>query len=388
MLNLINYTKSNFYKENLEMSVDVTYCLDEWEKYFNERPLSFEEFVKTYKSYDAIYPHILNKVKQISDCPDKFEYFIQGFIGSGKSTLVYLLLAYKVYLFLLLKSPKDFYGFSPEAEFYVVLYSPTKESSKFSLSAFLSCLSQIPCFKRIRTLKDAMETKGALYTTNVYSSTDVLLFKNGNNILHVTVASEPDDIIGLNVVIGFMNELGIAIDRGVAAEQIYNFYNNLSNRINSRCQGKLSALIVEKSPNDVDEDPLDSHIYRCIDTRKMEILFQKYWEVFKDKDPEPKKYANFDTHKCRLVDDDPFSIDCVQFPTTFNGIDLLEKAKNNPKCFLRDFVGMPVSSIGAASEEYKAMKKIRELVHTFNLSFCYKDNKMYIQSQKGEEIVL
>jgi hypothetical protein len=30
------------------MTVDVTYCLSEWETYFIEKPLSFNEFVDTY----------------------------------------------------------------------------------------------------------------------------------------------------------------------------------------------------------------------------------------------------------------------------------------------------------------------------------------------------
>ena len=29
------------------MTVDVTYCLSEWEAYFTEKPLSFHEFVDT-----------------------------------------------------------------------------------------------------------------------------------------------------------------------------------------------------------------------------------------------------------------------------------------------------------------------------------------------------
>ena len=92
------------------MTVDVTYCLSEWETYFTEKPLSFNEFVDTYRRKDAIYPHILKTIDEISKQPSKLEYFIQGFIGSGKSTLINLLFAYKVYLYLILKSAQDFYN--------------------------------------------------------------------------------------------------------------------------------------------------------------------------------------------------------------------------------------------------------------------------------------
>ena len=70
------------------MTVDVTYCLSEWETYFTEKPLSFNEFVDTYRRKDAMYPHILKTIDEISKQPSKLEYFIQGFIGSGKSTLL------------------------------------------------------------------------------------------------------------------------------------------------------------------------------------------------------------------------------------------------------------------------------------------------------------
>lgn len=135
------------------MSVDVTYCLVEWENYFTEKPLSFDDFVKTYKNYDIIYPHILEKVKQISGHPEKLEYFIQGFVGSGKSTLVNLLVAYKVYLFLLLKSPKDFFGFSPRTQFNLAIFAPNKKSATLTMNSILNTLECVPLFSNIKNAK-------------------------------------------------------------------------------------------------------------------------------------------------------------------------------------------------------------------------------------------
>ena len=133
------------------MTVDVTYCLSEWETYFTEKPLSFNEFVDTYQRKDTMYPHILKTVDEISKQPAKLEYFIQGFIGSGKSTLINLLFAYKIYLYLILKSAQDFYGFSPSAKLSAVIYTPFKTSAGFMINSLMQTLECLPFFKKVRT---------------------------------------------------------------------------------------------------------------------------------------------------------------------------------------------------------------------------------------------
>ena len=148
------------------MTVDVTYCLSEWKTYFTEKPLSFNEFVDTYRRKDAIYPHILKTVDEISKHPSKLEYFIQGFIGSGKSTLINLLFAYKVYLYLILKSAQDFYNVTASTKLCAVFYTPNNKSASFMVNSLMQTLTDLPFFKKVHTLKECFDYKEtAIYTT-------------------------------------------------------------------------------------------------------------------------------------------------------------------------------------------------------------------------------
>ena len=250
------------------MPVDVTYCLSEWEKYFTEKPLSFNEFVDTYIAKPAIFPHILKTIDEISCQPSKLEYFIQGFIGSGKATLIYLLTAYKVYLYLILKSASEFYDFISSADISMIIFAPDKKSASLTVNAFLTILEGIPFFKKVRTISECFDCKDtALYTT-AYPD-DLLTFKRNNNILHVIAAKDETDLINTNPIIGVFTELDAFKKKGVSMEMVFGFYQKLSWRIESRCKGKFSTIIVEKNPGSLYEDTFDRIMYDNKDLKEV-----------------------------------------------------------------------------------------------------------------------
>ena len=362
------------------MTVDVTYCLSEWETYFTEKPLSFNEFVDTYQCKDTMYPHILKTVDEISKQPAKLEYFIQGFIGSGKSTLINLLFAYKIYLYLILKSAQNFYGFSPSAKLCAVIYTPTNKSASFMINSLMQTLDGLPFFKKVRTLRECFDCKKTAIYTTVYPD-DLLTFMKGDNVLHLISAKDESDIVGINPIFGVLTELDNVKQQGIPIESIFNFYQKLSQRIKSRCCGKLSAIIVEKSPDNYYEDALDRYIYEIRDPSKMVILFHRFWEVFKDRDPDAAIDSTFNITTCSVVEKgqgifpgDTF----VKFPSVFQGMNLLEFARKNPERFLRDYVGMPVM-IKQHSLTLFLMKDIVDKIHNNNLEICFKNGKAYLE---------
>lgn len=367
------------------MTVDVTYCLSEWEEYFTEKPLSFNEFVDTYQYKATIYPHILKTIDEVSKQPSKLEYFIQGCLGSGKSTLIYLLAAYKVYLHLILKSARDLYGFSPSAELSMIIYSPTKKSADFTVGALMQVLSGLPFFKKVRYVSECFDCKDvAIYTTAYPNS--LLTFKKGDNVLHVVDAKEESDLIGRNPVIGIMNELGHFKEQGVSIEKIFNFYQKLHWRIDSRCKGLFSAVIVEKNPGNYWDDILDQIIYENRDPSKMIIFFHRYWEIFKDKDPDAELDSTFNITTCSVVEhgDGIYPGDTfVKFPSTFQGADFLRMARENPENFIKDYVGMPVM-VKHHSLTYGIMKDIVSKIHDNNLEICFKNGKAYLECPREE----
>lgn len=362
------------------MTVDVTYCLSEWETYFTEKPLSFNEFVDTYQRKDTMYPHILKTVDEVSKQPAKLEYFIQGFIGSGKSTLINLLFAYKIYLYLILKSAQDFYGFSPSTKLCAVIYTPTNKSASFMINSLMQTLDGLPFFKKVRTLRECFDCKKTAIYTTAYPD-DLLTFMKGDNVLHLISAKDESDIVGINPIFGVLTELDNVKQQGIPIESIFNFYQKLSQRIKSRCCGKLSTIIVEKSPDNYYEDALDRYIYEIRDPSKMVILFHRFWEVFKDRDPDAAIDSTFNITTCSVVEKgqgifpgDTF----VKFPSVFQGMNLLKFARKNPERFLRDYVGMPVM-IKQHSLTLFLMKDIVDKIHNNNLEICFKNGKAYLE---------
>ena len=362
------------------MTVDVTYCLSEWEKYFTEKPLSFNEFVDTYRLRDTMFPHILKKVDEISKQPAKLEYFIQGFIGSGKSTLINLLFAYKVYLYLILKSAQDFYGVAASAKLCAVFYTPTNKSAGFMVNSLMQVLDGLPFFKRVHTLRKCFDCKKTAVYTTAYPD-DLLTFMKGDNVLHVTSAKNESDIFGINSVIGVLTELDNAKQQGIPVESIFNFYQKLSWRIESRCCGKLSAVIIEKSPDNYYEDALDRYIYEISDPSKMVIFFHYYWKVFSYKDPDCALDSTFNITTCSVADE-PNDVlpgdDFIDFPSVFQGIDFIKLAREHPDRFLRDYIGMPVF-IKRNSETFKVMKDIVDKIHKYNLEVSIKNGNAYLE---------
>lgn len=367
------------------MTVDVTYCLSEWEAYFTEKPLSFNEFVDTYRFKDNIYPHILKKIDEISKQPAKLEYFIQGFIGSGKSTLINLLFAYKVYLYLILKSAQDFYKVSASAKLYAVFYTPTNKSASFMVNSLMQILEGLPFFNKVRTLRDCFDYKETAVYTTAYPD-NLLTFMKGDNVLHVISAKDESDIAGINPVIGVLTELDNAKQQGIPIESVFNFYQKLSWRIASRCCGKLSAIIVEKTPDNYYEDALDRYIYEIRDPSKMVIFFHYYWKVFIYKDPNCALDSIFNITTCSVASGTNSILpgdDFIDFPSVFQGIDFLKLAREHPERFLKDYIGMPVF-IKRNSKTFGVMKDIVNKIHKYNLEVCIKNGNAYLECPNEE----
>jgi len=367
------------------MTVDVTYCLSEWETYFVEKPLSFNEFVDTYAYKEVVYPHILKTIDEISSQPSKREFFIQGFVGSGKTTLIYLLLAYKVYLYLILKSARSYYNVIPAAKLSMVIFAPDKKTASLTVSAFMRVIEGIPFFKRIRTLKDFFDsTNNAIYTTSY--TDDILTFRKNDNILHVIAAKNENDLVDTNPIFGVLTELDSIIKDGTTSDQICSFYHKLLWRIESRCNGKLSTIIVEKNPYNFYDDAIDQIMYTTRDPEKMVIFYHCYWNIFKYKDPTAKIDSTFNTTTCRVVEEGQSVLGsdiCIEFPSIFNGMNLLELARNNPERFLRDIIGMP-TSIERRSDTLNIMKNIADTLHQNNLEICIKNSGVYIECPAEE----
>ena len=365
------------------MSVENTYCLDGWKESFTERPLSFVEFVDTYEHKDTIYPHILEKIKEISKKPFVHEYFIQGIVGSGKSTLIYLLTAYRVYLFLILKDPYKTFYLSPTNLLCMEVLG-SKKGSRLFLNAFTSILECIPFFKNTKK-KTSLDFESADSAWTTALPNDLITFKQGNSVLHCKSFKSNEDLIGVNVVIGIMTGLDyFQEDHNVSNAYVYKLMSNLEGRINSRVNGNpLSALIVDKYTNNYWSDSIDKYIrdWVPLTPTNMVITFQRYWEIFKNKDPNAELDSWFDVYEEKLVDKpETITDNIINFPSSFNNIALKDIACNNPESFIHDFIGVPLQT-GMNKSSFEIMKQIKKLMYMHNINLSYHDGKMYLECE-------
>lgn len=372
------------------MSVDVTYCLDEWEKYFTEKPLSFKGFVEIYQQKEKIFPHILEKINVISNNPQYIEFFIQGFVGSGKSTLIYLLTAYKVYLFLLLKSPHELYGLSDDGKFFVMFYLPDKRYAELLIYAFINLLKDFPFFKEVKNLQEP-DLDNNVISFKTFESDDLLTFKKHNTFLHVKAAKNKYDLYGACVIMCIISEIGPLRKRGVSSSEIFKFYKNVKHLIKSRYSGPVNAIIVDKDPDNYYTDVFDRYISEHVQDSptEMSITFQNYWELFRNLDPDSKIDSIFNLTTCRVVDnmDDVLPGDnFIRFPSIFNNVNFLDKAKKCPKRFVNEVIGQPVC-MNTCSPTYDAMVQVIDLINKHNLEISYKNGKVYLE-QPDEKLIL
>ena len=364
------------------MTVDVTYCLGEWKKYFTEKPLSFNKFVDTYAYKEAIYPHILKTIDEISSQPSKCEFFIQGFIGSGKTTLIYLLLAYRIYLYLILKSAKTYYDVASSAKLSMVIFAPGKKTADLTVSALIHVIENIPFFKRMYTVKDFLNRANDVVYTTSYPN-DILTFRKNDNLLHVIAVKNENylkDII-INPIFGVLTELDSFIKDDITSDQIFSFYQKLSWKIKSCCKGKLSTIIVEKNPYSLYDDVIYQIMHATQASERVVVFYHYYWQIFKDKDPTAKLDSIFNTTTCQVVEKEEDILpgdSFVEFPSVFNGMNLLEFARNKPKQFLRDIIGMP-TVMEHRSDMLNVMKDIAEAIHKNNLEICIKNSGVYLE---------
>ena len=90
----------------------------DWEDVFLEKPLTFKEFLETSPNFlKMAYKTTLDFFNSIDDNMSVTEYYFQGCLGSGKSIMIYTLLAYKLYLFCLLKDAHQVLGHSPMVKY-------------------------------------------------------------------------------------------------------------------------------------------------------------------------------------------------------------------------------------------------------------------------------
>jgi len=196
-------------------------------------------------------------------------YLTDEYIVTHNSFLSVLMNLYTTLHTSFMRDPKKYFGLNQATTLYHVLCSfNLSKSQEVLLDPFMNILERSEIFQKVRTKEDMVakdkefnnsETIDKIYWTTASRNGASALQFSGN--LNYKLASDPNHIIGLSIVMGTMSELSFFRDAGKSDDWILAFYNRLKSRVETRMKGNFwGRTVLDSSPNDL-ESPIDRYCY-------------------------------------------------------------------------------------------------------------------------------
>lgn len=215
-----------------------------------------------------VYPYWRQKLREIfEDGANYSEIAITGSIGTGKSHVTIMALAYCLYKLMCLRDPHGYYGIAKGGYIYVVFFNATLALSQgVAYTKFQSLLQNSPWFL------ERGKVTGTKYLEYV-----------PNGPIRFTVGSQMEHSIGKDILFGIMDEVNFVKGASLHMEQskIMKTYSSVLERINSRfivrgqTMGKLFLVSSKKSEHDF----VESYIEKQKGKPGVFIIDAKLWEV-------------------------------------------------------------------------------------------------------------
>lgn len=371
-----------------------------WENFYYTKPLTFWEFVQEFKSLKSLFPCVKDALKRFDESTKMLstypsEIYVQGTVGIGKGVYCYLVFLYRVYLFLLLKEPRKLMSWSPSTEIGAVVIGPKSDEILKGIVNFIqSTESNIFGIGHEYENNDKKVVSEIVWSTKDETVTDLWLekgldgrfyfkAKNGNKIVFEAVTNQ-GGLMGLQPAISYFES------------DDYDLYCSLVTRVQARfgLQNKVlfSTIIVDKFPNNLYSDLLDQTIKEK--EKEANVLVERFVyyfykdveneEFWKDKhdymiDPDTGKVERKDAENVE-------GLNWICFPgiykSTTGEMNLYEMAKKNPEAFIKDILGLPLTT--PLSKEYKvtdelsALQTVRKLIKDYHIKITYGNDGMYL----------
>lgn len=356
-----------------------------WEPCYIKRPLTFWEFVERQTKLVRLFTCVENALKiyerDFEKIPCKVsEVYVTGASGVGKGVYTYLIIAYRLYLTLLLKNPKE----------DVFQIAPTCELS----CVFIGLCSSEKLTMFLHFLREIQDDKNPIFTFDENTnSNNIHIFQNSNGIY---VARYGDNEITFKAVKAMSSFLGInpvIVDYDADAYDTVtamSFLKQIQERMNARLgffKNLFSCLIVEKSPNNLYNDLVNQYIERTF------YLVERFVPIYlRDIDPNqfPKnthfidllngtvdKIENLDTYVSEHSENN-----IRQFPDKVNQMNLLELAIKNPKEFVNDILGesipIPYKIPNESREKLNILQSVRRMIIENQIQFTFDEDGSYL----------
>ena len=348
-----------------------------WSDYFVTQPLTLVQFVRTSKVYDWIYPHILQELEEFDKAPVS-QLYIQSCVASGKSTLINILIAYKIYLFCITKEPNELWSLSYSVRFAFGILC-TRKSSQLVMSSLLGLLEQLPMFNvdQSNLYKPGFIN---INTSKQNALMEAYLVNQNRSVgvpLEVVSISSAADLLGCTFVGAAFTEIAAYLqDTDVESKDVLDLIKKTIHRINARLPNEefINLAIIDKDPYDVEIDPIDNYIWETVPYIKDARIthFMPVWEL-RPKNYDLTKTIFFDYSLEKIVKDK--SATSLSVPAELESV-----IKKDAKAFIRDFLGFPTSTIDAP--EKRIIKKLHNELLEANVKIIMESGKFYFKDKK------
>lgn len=367
-----------------------------WENFYYTKPLTFWEFVQEFKSLKSLFPCVKDALKRFDESTKTLstypsEVYVQGAMGIGKGVYCYLVFLYRIYLFLLLKEPHRLMSWSPSAEIGAVVIGPRADETLKGIINFIQSAGSTT-FEILSTTSKVNSTKTSRINNTRKADCWIYYDKKGNpvfeskyeNRLVFRAATHQGALIGLQPAVSYFES------------DDYDLYCSLVKRVNTRfgLQNKalFSTIIVDKFPNNLYSDLLDQTIKEK--EKEANVLVERFVyyfyknveneEFWKDKhdymiDPDTGKVERTNAKNVE-------GLNWICFPeiykTTTGEMNLYEMAKKDPEAFIRDILGLPLTTPllkeYKVTDELSALQTVRKLIKDYHIKITYGNDGMYL----------
>lgn len=313
---------------------------------FMSEPMSLTKFISTGfdNGLDDLFPHVYQSFVNWQKNHYKYNY-IHACLGSGKSTFYNYLFVYKLYLWILLKNPNKYYGFSSNSQSIFGIVGK-KDNKQFIVRSLFNVFNSLPnIFEYYTTVSNMKPGKIYYDTCNEDNIIIRLYYFNAEGYptfvdICLLYDTDREFLLGKNLI------ALLAVELENKNKNLYKFLKNCFYRIDSRTgnENLISGLIVEKNPFDYAEDDIDKWIYDSpTDLNCCNIYYGPRWILFPEKMP-VDDWTFIDLQKAEFTD--KVEMHTIKVPKMFkdNNFSVNE--------VLRVYVGIPTSTIESKSKQH------------------------------------
>jgi hypothetical protein len=240
---------------------------ESWRINYRVKPPTIEEFLTSDwigPTADTLYPHVRKTLYEFWKPDSQYRHLILGSaIGTGKSQTSAIWSLFITAHLWAMRNPKKFFGLAQNSSIVQALISFTMEkAAQLLLQPFIQILTSAPRFKRVKQedhlIKHQLDNPDTICWTTAGRMGSLQFY----NDIHYIIASQPAQLLGLNMITAILSEISFFVDKGFSTEYIWRIYQDSKGRVRSRFEDKYFAgTVLDSSPNDIELSPIDKYIF-------------------------------------------------------------------------------------------------------------------------------